>query len=68
MAKSVHYKYPEMKRFLDDAFVRFGFSGEEAAQITDVLLLSDLYGIASHGLQRLVRYHKAWDSWWPSKR
>ena len=58
MAKSVHYKYPEMKRFLDDAFVRFGFSGEEAAQITDVLLLSDLYGIASHGLQRLVRYHK----------
>ena len=25
---------------------------------TDVLLLSDVYGIESHGMQRLVRYHK----------
>lgn len=30
----------------------------EARIISDVLLLSDLYGIESHGMQRLVRYHK----------
>lgn len=58
MAKFVRYKYPEMKRFCEDAFEKFGFTKEEAEQITDVLLLSDMYGIASHGLQRLVRYHK----------
>ena len=40
-------------------FTKFGFTEEEAAQITDVLLLADLYGIRSHGTQRLIRYHKA---------
>lgn len=47
------------ERFCRDAFVGFGFTGKEAAQITDVLMLADLYGIRSHGTQRLVRYHKA---------
>lgn len=58
MAKTVRYTYPEMKRLCEDAFEKFGFTKPEAEQITDVLLLSDLYGINSHGLQRLVRYHK----------
>ena len=40
-----------------DAFEKFGFSKEESRIITDVLLLSDLYGIESHGMQRMVRYH-----------
>ena len=48
-----------LEQFCIDAFVRFGFSKEEAAAITDVLLLADLYGIKSHGTQRLARYHKA---------
>lgn len=55
----VHYSYGQLKRFCCDAFEKFGFTGEEAAQITDVLLLADLYGIESHGSQRLVRYHKS---------
>ena len=38
--------------------MKFGFTEDEALKITDVLLLSDLYGIESHGMQRLVRYHK----------
>ena len=52
------YSYEELKRFCEDAFQRFGFQAEEAAIITDVLLLSDLYGIESHGTSRLVKYHK----------
>lgn len=55
---SVRYSYNQLKTFCCDAFEKFGFSKEESEKITDVLLLSDLYGIESHGMQRLVRYHK----------
>ncbi len=55
---SLRFKYEDLKRFCLDAFERFGFTKDESAIITDVLLLSDLYGIDSHGTQRLVRYHK----------
>ena len=54
----IHYTYNQLKTFCCDAFAKFGFTAEESAKITDVLLLSDLYGIESHGMQRLVRYHK----------
>ena len=52
------YSYEQLKKFCEDAFCRFGFNQEEATIITDVLLLSDLYGIESHGTSRLVKYHK----------
>jgi len=48
-----------LERFCVDAFKGFGFTQTEAEQITDVLLLADLFGIRSHGTQRLARYHKA---------
>ncbi len=54
----IRYSYAELKTFCLDAFSKFGFSVDESKKITDVLLLSDLYGIESHGMQRLVRYHK----------
>ncbi len=47
-----------LENFCVDAFSKFGFSQEESKIISSVLLLSDLYGIESHGMQRLVRYHK----------
>lgn len=53
-----NYSYEALKKFCDDAFEKFGFTKEEAGTITDVLLLADLFGIESHGTQRLVRYHK----------
>ena len=56
---SILYSVSQLERFCLDAFEKFGFTREEAAQITDVLLLADLYGIQSHGTQRLVRYHKS---------
>ena len=56
---SVRYTHKQLETFCCDAFHKFGFSREDAAKITDVLLLADLYGIKSHGTQRLVRYYKS---------
>jgi LDH2 family malate/lactate/ureidoglycolate dehydrogenase len=53
-----YWSYETLNKLCMDAFTRFGFNEEEAAIITDVLLTSDLYGIESHGMQRMVRYHK----------
>lgn len=47
-----------LERFCSDVFDAFGFDKEQSAQISDVLLTADLYGIESHGMQRMVRYHK----------
>lgn len=54
-----YWKYETLLRLCHDAFERFGFTAEEAGIITDVLLMSDLYGIESHGMQRLNRYYKS---------
>lgn len=59
MSKYLNFSYQTLKRFSEDAFLNFGFSKEESETIVDVLLTSDLYGIDSHGVQRLVRYHKS---------
>ena len=48
-----------LSRFCRDAFCRFGFSEEDSKIITDNLLMADIYGIESHGVQRLQRYHKS---------
>ena len=58
MAQNIRYSYETLKTFCTDAFLKFGFTEEESKTIVDVLLTSDLYGIESHGVQRLVRYHK----------
>ena len=54
----VTWSFETLNRFCMDAFGAFGFSEEESGEITDVLLKADLYGIESHGMQRMVRYHK----------
>ena len=53
-----YWKYETLDKFCLDAFEKFGFTADEAGIIRDVLLMSDLYGIESHGMQRMVRYHK----------
>ena len=58
MSNYIKYSYEQLKTFCTDAFVKFGFTAEESDIIVDVLLTSDLYGIESDGMQRLVRYHK----------
>ena len=47
-----------LERFCTDVFEAFGFDKTQSDQISDVLLTADLYGIESHGMQRMVRYHK----------
>ena len=54
----VKWSYQVLEKFCYDAFRAFGFSDEESKNIEDVLLMADLYGIESHGMQRMVRYHK----------
>ncbi|ETA79272.1 Ldh family oxidoreductase [Youngiibacter fragilis] len=49
--------YDNLKIFCEAAFHRFGFNEHDSAVITDVLLLADLYGIDSHGTNRIVMYH-----------
>ena len=56
---TVTYRYEQLERFCRDVFIHLGFSSEEAGQITDVLLLADLYGITSHGMHRLIRYRNS---------
>lgn len=58
MSNYITYSFETLNRFCNDVFAKFGFSKEESKIISDVLLMSDLYGIESHGMQRLTRYHK----------
>lgn len=53
-----HWNYEILNSLCLDAFTAFGFSKSESEIIRDVLLTADLYGIESHGMQRMVRYHK----------
>ena len=53
-----YWSYDTLHRLCMEAFQKFGFTEAEADIIQDVLLTSDLYGIESHGMQRMVRYHK----------
>ena len=53
-----YWSYETLHALCMEAFQKFGFTESEADIIQDVLLTSDLFGIESHGMQRMVRYHK----------
>ena len=53
-----HVSYEALKKFCIEVFQGYKFNKTQAEQITDVLLAADLSGIESHGVQRLIRYHK----------
>ena len=54
----VNIQYEAMKKFSNHVFSKFGFTNDESKIITDVLLMSDMFGIESHGVQRMVLYYK----------
>ena len=54
----VTWSLDSLQRFCNDVFEAFGFDVNQSSLISDVLLTADLYGIESHGMQRMVRYHK----------
>ena len=58
----INYSRELLDKFCMEAFTKFGFSESEARIVSDVLLMSDDFGIESHGMQRLVRYHKGIES------
>ena len=53
-----YWSYETLHSFCMEVFQKFGFTEKEADIIQDVLLTSDLFGIESHGMQRMVRYHQ----------
>ena len=62
--------YEDLKTFCEKVYAGYGFTEEESRIITEVLLAADLYGIESHGVQRMIRYHKeiTWSKWTQSPR
>ena len=55
----VNYKVNELMNFCKEVFTKLGFTPDDADIITDSLITSDLYGIKSHGIQRLMRYYNS---------
>lgn len=51
-------QYDKLRTFCIKVFQGYGFTEDESVKITDVLLEADLCGVESHGIQRLIRYHK----------
>ncbi len=47
------------RKYCEDIFQKKGYSKQDSADIVDVLITADLFGIESHGIQRLIRYHLA---------
>ena len=53
------FAYPVVRDLVRAIFQAHGFAPADADAIADVILLADLYGIESHGVQRMLRYHRA---------
>jgi LDH2 family malate/lactate/ureidoglycolate dehydrogenase len=55
--------FPELKlrSFTEQVFLKMGCPPEDATLATDVLIRSDLRGIDSHGVARLVGYVRLWE-------
>ena len=51
-----YWSYETLKSLSMEVYQKFGFSSRDSQIITEVLLASDLYGIESHGMQRMQMY------------
>ena len=47
-----------LRTFIESVFEHEGFPLADAKAIADVLMLADLFGIESHGAQRMMYYHQ----------
>ncbi|MDR2864411.1 MAG: Ldh family oxidoreductase [Spirochaetaceae bacterium] len=47
-----------LELFCGKLFQSYGFTETESKEISEIVLRADLYGIESHGIQRLIRYHQ----------
>ena len=53
------FDFRKIFELCEKIFCGYGFTEEESRTITEILTKADLYGIESHGIQRMIRYHKA---------
>ena len=56
MSKNILTNPSKLHNFMREVFENYGFSEKDALQCADVLILSDLRGIDSHGCARLTGY------------
>lgn len=47
-----------LRAYMERVFAAEGFAARDAARIADVLMQADLFGIESHGAQRMMYYHQ----------
>ena len=47
-----------LRAYMERAFAAEGFAADDAERIADVLMQADLFGIESHGAQRMMYYHR----------
>lgn len=59
MMAYISIPYDALSGFCTALLGACGFSKDHSDQIVDVLLRADLYGIESHGVQRMIRYYGA---------
>ncbi len=52
----VRVNHIELKDFVTDIFIALGVPKEDANIVADALVTADLFGISSHGVQRVKRY------------
>jgi len=57
MAEYRQIETNKARHFCETLFHSYGFTPDESRTISDVLIRADLFGIESHGVQRLIRYH-----------
>ena len=59
---AINYEYLQekpLRSYCEAIFGKCGFNAVDSMIIVDVLLTADLFGIESHGVQRLIRYYNA---------
>jgi LDH2 family malate/lactate/ureidoglycolate dehydrogenase len=56
------HTFEKVRDFTYDVFIKMGCSSEDATLATKVLVASDLRGIDSHGVARLIGYVRLWDA------
>ena len=55
-----YYRLPEkeIRAYCEAVMGKYGFNEKQSRDIADILLTADLQGLESHGVQRLIRYHR----------
>ena len=48
----------ELRAYCEAVMGKYGFNEKQSRDIADILLTADLQGLESHGVQRLIRYHR----------